>query len=303
MDYKIIKNDLWPMITLDQMFYFINLYDLTLSYKRQFVINKWEWYEFWKDIYLELFEILMVLHMENVISLRIFDVKNTRFKSNKKLINELKNYTDKEPLKLPYTFIKDNDLLWKYSIFSIMHNWDFIKWLIKPYDYFDISVEIKGSPFLNLFFIKITEFKWYNNINKEYIWKILYENIIEQTWWKLNYLWKIELFYRFEEDYMKDKRLILPLLCELEWKWNLRISNIKIDGEYIYFELDKLLDLSEEWFIKTSNDIKFEWEIQDIVKIEYTKDWIIINSNKWIPNDSKKSEMFLRVLSSYFQNI
>jgi hypothetical protein len=99
---------------------------------------------------------------------------------------------------------------------------------------------------------------------------------------------------------MKNKRLILPLLCELESKWNLRISNIKIDGEYIYFELDKILNISAITFINTSIDIKFKWEKQKISNIEYTKKWIKINSNKWVPKDSIKSETFLIILSNYF---
>lgn len=300
MDYKVFKNDKRPMVRLDQMLTFINYYDLTISYKREDLIIKWQWFTFWHKDYLDLFEILMVLHMENVITLIFYDVGNDNWRINKDLVNLLKECVLNEWLSTKFIFSNKNNFDWKYDIFEVLSQWDIIKDKIQKYDWFDISVQIKGNPLLNLLFRKITEFIWYSDIDKEYTGRILYNNILEQTWWKFNHLNKIELFYKFEDDYMKEKRLILPLLIELENNWNLLISNIKIDWEYIYFELEKILDISEELFIRVSKDIKFEWEKQDILKIEYTKDWVKINSNKWIPNESLKSEIFLRVLSNYF---
>lgn len=288
--------DLEPNISLDDILNFINFY-----------INKnlWEWYinfddwiEFKSKYSINLFHTLLLLHLESVITLTIkWQLNNEYWKINKTLEKNISKHKNN-----PWIIWKIFWISWGFNMLSLQNDWINISKDIKYLDCIEYNIKISSNLLFTLLFCKITEYIWYKNIDRERIGEELYEFFYEQTWWKNNYLWEITLFYEFFNDYLKNQRLVWAILIELEKKNKLFISKVFIKDTYVYFKIKKITNLSKELFIETSKIIKDNWkgEKEKIDKIEYTKKWVKINWNIWIPKDSKKSEIFLYILSNYF---
>ena len=281
-----------PTISLEQVLWFITYYgDINEIDYKWFIFE--DGIEFKRTFHQDYFESLMLLHLENVIYLWFhWQTKNEFWRKNKELEKTLKQYQDK-------------DAFWKamFDLTSFHFDWDVIKNQIKQYDCFGYEIKVNWRRFLELMFCKISQEMWYLDMDRESIVKKLYQYITDSTNGKHNYNDEIVLSYRFD-DYLKSRRLILPLLIEMRELWRLKISNISIKNDYIIFSIRNIIDISEEELIKVVNQIpgKFymNWESKKIEKIEYTQEGIMINDQKWKPKDSQKTEDFLKLVSMYF---
>lgn len=301
--YYNLKLDIEPVTTLEQVLKFINnyWYIWPIEFNQ---LSFEDWIEFRWINSIDFFEWLLQLHLESAIDLEIkWQLENEFWRINHKLNKFLNNYL-KESQPLLWFLTKKSKY---YDIILLRQDFHLIKEDIKNFDSIWFNIRVNWRQFLTLLFCKITEYLGYNWMDINKISKMLYKQIIDETSWKSNYLWNIEIFYKFD-DYLDNKRLVLPILSELENKWNISINNIKIEKEYIYFKISKVIDISEELFYEVWNQIINVWitksnkwsKNETIEKFEYTKDWLLINSKKWTPKDSLKSEIFLRVLSNYF---
>ena len=282
-----------PTISLEQVLWVFHYY----WYKGE--INFWNFgfedgMEFkWKHN-LDYFETLLQLHLESAITLKLsWKIINEFGRRNKDLEKAIKSYQDK-------------GIFWKksYDLLSLRMNWDIEKEKIKPYDGIWYSVQVNGYRFLELLFCKISHEKWYLDIDRKTVGQNFYSYILDSTGWKNNYNDKIILKYKFD-DYLESRRIVLPLLAELEELWRLKISQISLKDNYISFTLSNILDLSQEIVDETIQKIPgrffMEWEPREIEKVEYTKEGVKINDVLWKPENSKKTEAFLHLLSLYFE--
>lgn len=288
MHYKLNLN-IEPTTSLDEVLNFIDRY----WYKSPIEFKNFyfeDGIEFKYKNSLEFFHWLLHLHLESAIDLEIkWNCENEMWRKNKEINNFLKENIEIDvisPIKL-FSSTRDK----KYSILFIERGIKYFDEHIKYWDYLLFSINIVWYQLLNLLFNKIHHKLGYENIKHRDISQNLYNNILEQTWWKNNFLDKITIFYHFYNDYIKDNRIILPLLSELEEKWKLKIKNIKLEDEYIYFEFDRINDISEKLFIETADEIikisDSKWDI----KLIYAENNFTLN-NKHIVFKSKKSKIY-----------
>ncbi len=281
-----------PTTSLNQVLWFIRFYgDINEIDFKGFTFE--DGIEFKRDFQLDYFESLLQLHLESAINLWFHgQTRNEFWRKNKELEETLKKYLDR-------------DLVWKptFDLLFLRLNWDSVKDLIKQYDCFWYEIRILGRRFLELMFCKISQDMWYLDMDRKSIAQSLYQYIIDSTDGKHNYNNEIELKYRFD-DYLESRRLVLPVLVEMEELWRLKIDNISIKNEYITFTISNIIDISEKIFQETIEKIpgKFykDWEPKKIEKVEYTQEGIKINDSFWKPKDSQKTEDFLKLLSIYF---
>ena len=285
----------WKM-TLEEILNFISFYWYKNIWEESISFN--DVIEFKSKTTLDFFNTLLWLHLESAIKLEIKgQLKSEMGTLNKDLDNHLSHYRYKNNWILGL-FYKDGH----YNIALLHKDWHTVSKSIKWLDAISYDIVIPRYLFFVLLFSKITEYLWYKNIDRVSFSKNLYKNILEETGWKSSFLWEITLFYNFFDDYIENYRLLIPVLVELEKKKKLYISKVMIKDNYIYIGINKLSDLSEEVLVQASTLIKdnWKWEKWIIQSIEYTKDWVKINSNLWTPKGSAKSEAFLLFVSNYF---
>lgn len=288
MHYK-LNLDIEPNTSLDEILNFIRMYWYKWPY------DFWNLYfedgiEFKSKYSLDFFHWLLHLHLENAIDLEIkWDCENEMWRKNKKINIFLKENKEES------SWMLSNLINWKsykyYNINNIESNIEYFNQHIKYLDYLLFNIRIKWYQLLTLLFNKIHKELWYENINQKKISENLYKNILEQTWWKNNYLNKITIFYNFFNDYIKDNRIILPIISELENKWNLKIKNIKLENEYIYFEFDRINNISEKLFIELAENIVDSSNTKSKLELKYTENNFILN-NKNIDFKAKTSKIY-----------
>ncbi len=281
-----------PAIRLGQVLWFINFY----GYQNQIDYKSFTFedgIEFKRSFQQDYFESLMQLHLEHAITLKFqWQTTNEFWRNNKELEKTLREY-------------KDKDLFWQaaFDIASFRLNWDSIKDQIKQYDCFGYEIIVHWRRFLELMFCKISQEMWYLDIDREAVVESLYQYIIDCTNWKHNYNDQILLKYKFD-DYLDNRRLILPLLVEMEELWVVKINDISIKDNYITFTISNIIDISEEEMIKIIKKIPWKFyldsEPKNIEKIEYTQKGVKINDRLWGPKDSQKTEDFIKLVSMYF---
>jgi thiol-disulfide isomerase/thioredoxin len=275
--------------TLSEVLNFINKY----WYKKTIEFTSFyfeDGIEFNYENSLTFFHWLLNLHLERVIDLEIkWSCENEMWRKNKKINLFLKENLETGLLNFSAITGKKHKKI--YDIIFIERNIEYFKNNILPNDYLLFDIRVYWNRLLELLFQKIHHELGYENIKHRDISQNLYNNILEQTWWKNNFLDKITIFYHFYNDYIKDNRIVLPLLSELEEKWKLKIKNIKLEDEYIFFEFDKINDISENLFIKTVGEIvkipNSKWEVE----LKYEENNFILN-NKYIDFKSQKSKIY-----------
>lgn len=296
MHYQVFQNESYPTIPLDEILkfiYYINWFEINSSKKTQYTMY-WEWFEFKSEYDLELFNIFLKLYLEFAIDLEMKEIWNDNQIINKNLKWELDKYWIEDSReKFTKILLKQNK---KYDLLSIFHNWEHISNLIKKHDWFDISLSINWNTFLNLFFRKITQYKGYNNINKNKIINELYENISNKLDWDINSSNKIEIFYTFE-NYLENSLLVFPLLKELEINWNLKISSIVIKQNYIYFYLENFIDFKKNIILKVSEKIIKN----DTTTFEYKNNIFYINNEEvyFKSNSTKIFDLFRLIFDAF----
>lgn len=301
MYYKTFKNEFYPKTSLDEILTFINYlnwFEIN-SNKITKYISFWEWFEFKSGNDLKIFEIFIKLHLESVINLWLREIWN----DNQIINNELKerleyHIQDDFRYKLSKIFFKIKK---EYDLQSIFYDWNKLSKLIKKHDWFNISIEINWYSFLDLLFRKITEYKWYEKINKKNIVSELYEILAKKINNETNLNKEIELFFDFE-DYLENKILIFPLLKELEENKNIKINKLIIKENYIYFYLDKFINFKKEIILNVSENIN-KW----VLTIEYKENNIFINwveiefqkNKEWIKNETKIYNLYKIIFDSF----
>lgn len=286
MDYKPFENEYFPTISLDEILTFIynvNWFEINSSKKTQYIIY-WDWFEFKSEKDLSLFYILLKLYFESAIDLGLKEIWNDNNIINKELKTKIDSYLIKDNRdlisKTIFKIDKEFDIRW------IFYDWEDISKIIKKHDWFDISLFIKWYSFFYLLFRKITQYKWYDDLNKNKIINELYENISKKINGEINYSTKIEIFYEFD-NYLENNRLIFPLLKELEENKNLVINKVILKENYIHFYLEKFIDFKKEVILEVSEKIIKK----DVIKFEYKNEAFYINNEK-IPFDSKNTKIF-----------
>lgn len=301
MHYKTSTINFYPSASLDEILtfiYFINWFEINSNKKTQY-ISFWEWFEFKSENDLKLFEIFLKLHLEWVINLTLREIWNDNQIINKELKEELKyhiqeDFRDKISKML---FRLGNE----YDLHSIFYNWEEISKLIKKHDWFDISIEINWYSFLYLFFRKITEYKWYEKINKRNIINELFEIISKKINHEINLNKEIEIFFELD-DYLENKILVLPLLKELEENKNIKINKIIIKDDYIYFYLDKFTNFKKEVIFEVAENIN-----KSKILVDYKDNKIFINNEEiffqkdknWIYKESKIYNLYKIIFDSF----
>ncbi len=278
-----------PTTSLDEVLNFIDYYwhkspiEFTKFCFNDGVTFKWQ-----RSI--EFFKSLLHLHLESAINFDIkWECENEMWNKNKK-INDFLNTHIKEESWFLARLINWESYKY-YDIFSIENDFKYFNDNIRDFDYLRHSITINWYSLLTLLFCKIHKELWYKNIDSKTISKNLFNNIKEQTWWKNSHLGKINIFYHFHNDYMQENRIILPIISELEHKGKVKISNIKLEDEYIYFELDRINDISEKLFIDISEKI-VGWKIKPKeINISYIEDSFLINNHE-IEFKSKNTKIF-----------
>lgn len=79
-------------------------------------------------------------------------------------------------------------------------------------------------------------------------WLRLYEEISQRTWWAVNYGWKIELAYPLRK-YAEECWFYDDILYSLHVPQKLNISKRWIEGQYVNFVIEKIVDLDKKDFI------------------------------------------------------
>lgn len=287
MHYKPFQNEFYPTISLDEILQFLSSYHYAiLDSKNRTNIYNWDkdWFEFKSEKDLDMFYIFLKLYYESAIDLEINALWNDNQRINQELSKKLKKYLQ----------VDNRDIISKvllktkkqYDIRGIFEDWNEISKYIKTYDWFYLSLRINSSSFLHLLFRKITQYKWYDNLNKKLIINELYENISKKIDNDKNSSKRIEIFYDFD-DYLENNRLVFPLLKELEENKNLVIDKIILKENYIHFYLEKFIDFKKDIILKISEKIIEK----EVIKVEYKNETFYIN-NEEIPFDSKDTKIF-----------
>lgn len=286
MHYQSSQNNDSSTISLDETLKFLDALDgfeIVSTKKTQYIMH-WEWFEFKSEKDLDLFQLFLKLHLESIISLSLKQVWNDNLINNPSLKKELDKYIIKDDRDIiSRTFFK---LQKEYDFELIYDNWESISQLIKRHDWFDISLHINWYSLLYLLFRKITQYKWYSDLNKKLIINELYENISKKIDNDKNSSKRIEIFYEFD-NYLENNRLIFPLLKELEENKNLVIDKVVLKENYIHFYLEKFINFKKEVITELSEKIIKK----DIIKFEYKNDEFYIN-NEAIYFDSKNTKIF-----------
>lgn len=292
MQYTPLKNEFDISITLDQILKFIysnNQLEID-SKKRTSYIDLGEWFEFKSKLELDLFKTFLNLYLESAIDLKIDWIWNDNQIENKELKSELNKYIFEDDRN--FLIRKLLKIEKEYDYLEIYDNWEEISKIIKKHDWFNVSIKIRGFEFFDLFFRKITEYKWYDDLNKDEIIDSLFENISNKLNWEINSSKEIEIFYDFD-DYLENNRFVFPILKDLEDNKKLNIENVIIKDNYIHFYLDKFIDFKkdiikdlkplyerlsfEDWKLKIDDNILISWKkkgtkIYEIIDIII--DWI-----------------------------
>lgn len=286
MQYKPLKNEFDISITLDQILKFIysnNQLEIN-SKKRTSYIDLGEWFEFKSKLELDLFKTFLNLYLESAIDLKIDWIWNDNQIENKELKLELNKYIFEDDRN--FLIRKLFKIETEYNYLEIYDNWEEISKIIKKHDWFDISIIVRWFEFFDLFFRKITEYKWYEDLNKSKVINNLFENISNKLAWEINSSKEIEIFYELD-NYLENNRLIFPLLKELEKSNNLVINKIILKNNYLFFYLDKFIDFKKSLIQeKLKNIIK-----ENKIIVEYKNDSFYIN-NEEIKFKSKKSKIY-----------
>lgn len=286
MHYKTFQNNYSPIISLDETLKFIYALDgfeIASNKKTQYIMH-WEWFEFKSERDLDLFQLFLKLYLNSTINLSLRQIWNDNWINNPSLEKELNKYIKEDDRDIiSRTIFK---LQKEYDFELIYENWESISQLIKKHDGFDISLWVNGIYFFDLFFINITQYKWYDDLNKNKIINELFENISKKINGEINYSKQIEIFYEFD-NYLENSRLVFPLLKELEDNKNLTIDKVVLKENYIHFYLEKFIDFKKEIIIEVSEKIIKK----DVIKVEYKNDSFYIN-NEEIPFDSKDTKIF-----------
>ncbi len=302
MYYNPFQNNYSQIISLDETLKFIYALDgfeIVSTKKTQYIMH-WEWFEFKSEKDLDLFQLFIKLHLESIISLSLKQVWNDNLINNPSLKKELDKYIKKDERNIILRiFFK---LQKEYDFELIYENWENISQLIKKHDGFDISLWVNGIYFFDLFFINITQYKWYDDLNKNKIINELFENISKKINWEINYSKQIEIFYEFD-NYLENNRVIFPLLKELEENKNLVISKVILKENYIHFYLEKFIDFKKEVLLEVSKKIIKK----EIIKVEYKNKIIKINNDEieflkdkhWIYKESKIYNLYKIIFDSF----
>jgi len=286
MHYKSFQNEFYPTISLDEILQFLSTYHYIIldSKNRTKIYDYWEWFEFKNTNNIDMFYIFLKLYYESAIDLHVTGFWNENGKKNKELEKTLKQYIDENT-----SGIVSNVLLKikkSYDIGWIFEDWKFISSKINKWDSFDIELRINSLNFFHLLFRKITQYKWYSDLNKKLIINELYENISKKIDNDKNSSKRIEIFYEFD-NYLENNRLIFPLLKELEENKNLVIDKVVLKENYIHFYLEKFINFKKEVITELSEKIIKK----DIIKFEYKNDEFYIN-NEAIYFDNKNTKIF-----------
>ena len=268
-----LKLDIEPTTSLDEILNFITRYWYKwafnfshLSIDDNLGFQNWDSLDFLKS--------LLHLHLESAIDFEIqWWVQNTRGIKNKKIDSFLKDKIRVENWLL--SVFANRNWYKFYDIYSIELHFDYLRQNIKPYDYLSYSINLKWYQFFTLLFCKIHHELWYKNIDTNTVAKDLYNYIYEQTNHKNNHLWTIKIFYPFYKNYLNDNRLVFPLLSELENDLYIKIKDIEILDEFIYFEIERINHISEKLMCKIASKIPDKWNNTIVAK--YIDDSILIN--------------------------
>lgn len=286
MHYEIFENESFPTISLNEVLtfiYSINWFEINSSKKTQYIMY-WDWFEFKSEKDLKLFYIFLKLYFESAIDLALKEIWNDNNIINNGLKEKLNEYLLKDDrdilTKIIFKIDKEYDFEWFF------YNWEEISKIIKKHDWFDISLHINWYSLLYLLFRKITQYKWYSDLNKKLIINELYENISKKIDNDKNSSKRIEIFYEFD-NYLENNRLIFPLLKELEENKNLVIDKVVLKENYIHFYLEKFINFKKEVITELSEKIIKK----DIIKFEYKNDEFYIN-NEAIYFDNKNTKIF-----------
>lgn len=229
---------------LDNILKLMSLYSYKeFSYKWVTLINIKDWYEikslnsyqFFKDTFLELYDINMIY-----IVLNDFITYNKKLKQ---IINSHKRWI--------FT-------LWNWT-FNIHNSKYDTRWLFddqKFYDFYnnewaDLELDLYINVswyFIDQLFDFIKEELWIWDNSKDIIWNNLFDEIDKTLLSKISYSWKIELIYKFNDIINTDKKYIYFLLKKLQDSNNLKLENIKIKEWKIKFIISDLVDIKRRLF-------------------------------------------------------
>lgn len=297
--YKI--NDwIQPVWKMYYIYWFIKMYWYRWAIGKDYISFD-DWVEFKGKNYIEFFEVLLQLHLESAIDLDIkWVVRNEFWVLNKEFKKELDLYLESDNIFTKFNWNKKS-----YCILPMRMDWHLICKKIKYMDCIAFNIRVINHWFMNHFFSLLTFEEWFKDQDKEKTATYLYNLFLEKTDGKKNYDDMIQFSFQFS-NYLEERRLILPILVELEEKGRLKIMNSYILKDYIYFEVAHIVDILEEEIIKTSYEIKEGSEnnstLEDIQKVEYTEEGVKINWALWKVPNAEKAGAFLKLVSHYFYN-